>query len=169
MDDRAWMFAAGLLLGFSLFAQGNSSGKETEDAFHEAREVLKKIAELSPQAGHYFQILTSFSDAIASYQQKLSQEKKQKASQYMDQIFTRDNNDQAGNTVPTSSTRTALNLPAHGSETMNPLDSLDSGRLAGYNMTDGPYGMMISEGFPWPADDFNFDWQTCAPLFDDVF
>ena len=161
------MFAAGLLLGFSTFAHQDASTGETEIAFHQVRTVLRKLAELSLQAGHYYEILTSLSDAIVLDQKRLADRQKQMTSQYLDQIFTANiktglgganlNNDlhKVGEPISTGGI-------ANSSQTSNTngvvLDSL----------TTGSYGLMISEGFPWPADDFFFDWQSYEHYFDDA-
>ena len=162
------MFAAGLLLGFSMFAQGSSSGKEAEEAFHQVCAVLKKLSELSPQAGHYYEILTAFSDAINLHQRKLSDERKARASQYMDQIFTTQPSRQLSDPAVSSSDSNAVNIPLNGIEDMNPVDGIVSNDLTDFDTAAGPYGTMISEGFPWPADDFAFDFGTYAPLFNEV-
>lgn len=163
------MFAAGLLLGFSVFVQSSGAGKETEEAFHYARAVLLKLSELSPQAGHYYQILTAFSDAIALHQQKLSQERKRKTDQYMDQIFTSGSDEQMNGNILDSRLDNTLTVPLHESEATTLEADLDSNGLTDYNMSTEAYGTVTSEGFPWPADDFGFDWQTCAPFLDDLF
>jgi hypothetical protein len=161
---RAWVFAAGLLLGFSSFAQGTSSGWETDEAFRQSREALEKLAQYSPQAGHYYEILTSLSDAIGIYQRRLSDERKRLASQYMDQIFTSEPNKLVEDPSLSASVDSTI-----GFEPWSMTDGLDAGNLADLPMTSGPYGTMISEGFPWPADDFQVDWNTYAPFLDDIF
>lgn len=165
---RAWVFAAGLLLGFTAFAQENTSGKETEEAFSQSRAVLEKLGQLSPQAGHYLDILSSLSNAINLYQQKISDDRRKMTSQYMDQIFTTGTSKTPDVPDLSSSVDSALNDPPTGLDSWNTLEGLDAGSLAEYNMTSGPYGTMISEGFPWPADDFGIDWQTYAPFLGDV-
>ena len=161
---RAWVFAAGLLLGFASFAQGTSPSWETDEAFRQSREALEKLAQFSPQAGHYYEILTSLSDAIGIYQRRLSDERKRLASQYMDQIFTSEPNKPVEDPSLSAGVESTIDL-----EPWSMTEGLDAGNLADLPMASGPYGTMISEGFPWPADDFQFDWNTYAPFLDDIF
>lgn len=162
------MFAAGLLLGFSLFAQHSDSANETEAAFHQARAVLRKLAELSLQAGHYYEILTSLSDAIVSFQRKVADERKQMMSQYLDQIFTANAHDEVEDGVQPTNFDTNPGIPTDAGGVLNSAQGLNSNGMTLDNMTTGPYGLMISEGFPWPADDLSFDWQMYEPFFDDA-
>jgi hypothetical protein len=82
---RAWMFASGLLLGFCIFTKENDS---TLESFDHALAVLEFLADESPQAGHYHDILMSFREAIISRQRQLSEQKIRSTNQYLDQIFT---------------------------------------------------------------------------------
>lgn len=166
---RAWIFAAGLLLGFSSFASGTSSGWDSDEAFRNCRKALEKLAHFSPQAGHYHKILTSLSDAIGTYQRKLFEDRKRMTSQYMDQIFTAESNKPPEEPILPTSIASAISMPFNGLESWNAIDGLDASNLADVQMTPGPYGTMISEGFPWPADDFQLDWDSYAPFLDDIF
>lgn len=165
------MFAAGLLLGFSVFAQQHGgAANEAEAAFHQARAVLQKLSALSLQAAHYYEILTSLSDAIALYQRKLSNAQKEITSQYLDQIFTSSTNDTSGGTtLPVNNLDPSLDIPANADGMLNTTNSFDPNGTSLDNMITGNYGMMISEGFPWPADDFAFDWNTYEPSWENVF
>ncbi|EME81416.1 uncharacterized protein MYCFIDRAFT_140761, partial [Pseudocercospora fijiensis CIRAD86] len=103
---KAWMFAAGLLLGFAMFAQ-TEPVPEVDTAFANSIAVLERLAQVSPQARHYYDILSTFSDAIHSRREQLGREKRQKSSQYVSQIFTADFQDpdstlQAPYTTPSS-------------------------------------------------------------------
>ncbi|KAK8189936.1 uncharacterized protein BKA78DRAFT_296209 [Phyllosticta capitalensis] len=88
---KAWIFAAGLVLGFSIFAQSDANF-DIEDAFNEARKVLQFLARLSPQAEHYFEILSNFSEAIGKHRQQLAHQKR-RSSRYVSQIFTMETHD----------------------------------------------------------------------------
>lgn len=129
---------------------------------------MERLAQFSPQAGHYYEILTSLSDAIGIYQRKLSDDRKRMASQYMDQIFTEPSRpvEQPGSSESMDS---AANIPQSGLDSCNMIDGLGNGNVADVQTMLDPYGTTISEGFPWPADDFQFDWSTYAPFLDDVF
>ncbi|KAF3760702.1 hypothetical protein M406DRAFT_63880 [Cryphonectria parasitica EP155] len=69
---KAWVFAAGLVLGFALLA--DDSDTDARDAFHSSRNVLSHIGRLSPQADQYHKILSAFSDAIDNYRRQMRQE-----------------------------------------------------------------------------------------------
>ena len=158
------MFAAGLLLGFSVFAQQHGgAANEAEVAFHQARAVLQKLSALSLQAAHYYEILTSLSEAITLYQRKLSSAQKEITSQYLDQIFTANTKDPSGGTTLPVNLDPSLDISANADGMLNAANNFDPNSSSLDNMLSGPYGMMISEGFPWPADDFAFDWNTYEP------
>ncbi|KAG5927096.1 hypothetical protein E4U53_002927 [Claviceps sorghi] len=81
---KALVFAAGLVLGFELFAKrSNEYGVET--AFVGAKDVLHFLSLQSPQAGHYYEILTLLSNEIAKQRQNVAVAGR---SQYVSKIFT---------------------------------------------------------------------------------
>ncbi|PCH06598.1 Transcription factor [Penicillium occitanis (nom. inval.)] len=85
---KAWVFAAGLILGFSLFAYDDvESRNETESAFQSARHVLQNLANLSPQAKQYDEILTSFAEAIVKHRQQTSSARQKIADRYIDCVL----------------------------------------------------------------------------------
>ncbi|KUL87911.1 hypothetical protein ZTR_03952 [Talaromyces verruculosus] len=85
---KAWVFAAGLILGFSLFAYDDvESRNETESAFQSARHVLQNLANLSPQAKQYDEILTSFAEAIIKHRQQTSSARQKIADRYIDCVL----------------------------------------------------------------------------------
>ncbi|OAP56024.1 hypothetical protein AYL99_10176 [Fonsecaea erecta] len=104
---KAWIFAAGLVLGFSMFVQGESRF-DMDDAFSNAREVLGNLSIHSPQAEHYYEILTGFADVIQRHRQHLSREKRRHKNKYVDQILTLDISPSAGGSQSNSSPRTPL-------------------------------------------------------------
>lgn len=81
------MFAAGLVLGFAIYVD-DAVRRDIEEAFSEVRNVLKKLSGLSPQAEEYFEILSSFSDAINAHQDELSRKRRAANQQYLSQILT---------------------------------------------------------------------------------
>ncbi|KKY26501.1 putative c6 transcription factor [Phaeomoniella chlamydospora] len=97
---KAWVFAAGLVLGFSLFVQGTGSTNEIEEAYDAAREVLKKISYLSPQARHYHERLTHFSEATAKHQKRHVEQRRKSLNPYVSQIFTIDIDQPEDQTYP---------------------------------------------------------------------
>ncbi|KAF1736960.1 putative transcriptional regulatory protein [Beauveria bassiana] len=74
---KALMFAAGLILGFDMFAK-RELDFEIESAFAGAREILDFIAEQSSQAAHYAEILGLLSSAIAEQRRKTASQGRSK-------------------------------------------------------------------------------------------
>ena len=60
---RAWLFAAGLILGFEMFAT-SAAVAEIDSAFRAVRNILQKIGARSPQAVHYNDILGNLEEVI---------------------------------------------------------------------------------------------------------
>ncbi|KAL1307027.1 hypothetical protein AAFC00_005652 [Neodothiora populina] len=83
---KAWLFAAGLVLGFSIFADSNPSW-EKEVVFTKAREILSKLSDLSPQAAHYHEILTAFAEAIDKYRFEVSRKTWGSGKNLVNEIF----------------------------------------------------------------------------------
>ncbi|KAJ5980615.1 hypothetical protein N7481_007913 [Penicillium waksmanii] len=81
----AWVFGAGLVLGFSVFA--GEPRKDIESAFHNAHIILGDIALTSPQARLYRNILTSFAEAINKYKQRVTDERDYTVQHYMDRVL----------------------------------------------------------------------------------
>ncbi|EXJ53745.1 uncharacterized protein A1O5_12994 [Cladophialophora psammophila CBS 110553] len=102
---KAWVFAAGLVLGFSMFVQGESRF-DMDDSFNNAREVLRNLSVHSPQAEHYYEILSGFADVIQRHRQHLSREKRRFKNKYVDQILTLDVSPSAAGSQSTYSPRT---------------------------------------------------------------
>lgn len=149
---KAWIFAAGLLLGFALFAQSGEN-VEVEEAFRNAIAVLKMIAVLSPQAGHYWDILNKFSEAIQRYKHQLKDERRRLTNEYVDQIFTIDLSQPQGYPSPVSGSFD--NGPAtvnSVNEVSFPPDMLPGGPL----------------GDPSP-NDLSLDWQPFGMFFEDFW
>ncbi|KIX00330.1 uncharacterized protein Z518_10469 [Rhinocladiella mackenziei CBS 650.93] len=113
---KAWMFAAGLVLGFSMFAQ-REARYDMDESFNGAREVLKKLSEHSPQAEHYYEILTGFADAIQRHRQHLSREKRRSNNRYVNQILTLDVSRSVAGSQARLSPGTLPRGPADGAST----------------------------------------------------
>ncbi|KAK5178165.1 hypothetical protein LTR44_009471 [Exophiala sp. CCFEE 6388] len=109
---KAWLFAAGLVLGFSMFAQGESPF-DMDQSFNGAREVLKKLADHSPQAEEYSGILTAFADAIQRHRQHLSREKR--PNKYVSRILSLDFNPGESGSQAAFSPHTTSSNVAHPS------------------------------------------------------
>lgn len=87
---RAWVFAAGLVLGFSLLADDTSDG-DTREAFRGSQHVLSKLSRLSAQAAQYHKILCTFSDAIDIYRRQMRRERNESRIPFVEQILSYDN------------------------------------------------------------------------------
>lgn len=86
-SSRAYAFAAGLILGFSLFAQQEDRYSK-EQSLNGVREVLKKLSESSPQARQYYDILTAFSEAVSRHHQKISADRRRLSNKYVSQMMS---------------------------------------------------------------------------------
>ena len=86
---RAWVFAAGLVLGFSLLVD---STKETDSdgAFLGSQQILQHLGRFSPQAAQYHHILTTFSDAIYAYREQLNHERRISKPRLVERILSLD-------------------------------------------------------------------------------
>lgn len=163
--NRAWIFAAGLLLGFWLFARCDKSEADIMAAFQQSRSALQKMAAFSPQAGHYCEILTTLGHAIDTYCAKKIEERKRLSSRYVDQILTFD-----AESTPGAYDQDYGASPPGAPATYQPGDegsySTNPEGLEFESYT--PLGTTISGDFPWPADDLEIDWQLFASFLDDV-
>ncbi|ODA77588.1 hypothetical protein RJ55_07217 [Drechmeria coniospora] len=81
---KALVFAAGLVLGFEIFAK-RSIDYDIESAFGGARDVLQFLAGQSPQAGHYHEILTLLANAVAKQRERIASKGR---SRYVSKLFT---------------------------------------------------------------------------------
>ncbi|KXH33283.1 hypothetical protein CSIM01_03197 [Colletotrichum simmondsii] len=83
---KAWLFAAGLVLGFSLLAPDvpQNRGK----AFHNALRVLDFLGHLSPQAAQYHRLLTSFSQAIDSFKTNSPVDQHRAGAPYVERLLS---------------------------------------------------------------------------------
>ncbi|KAK5102135.1 hypothetical protein LTR70_006635 [Exophiala xenobiotica] len=93
---KAFVFAAGLLIGFSLFSS-DSTDPDTQNAYSNAQTVLQQLSLLSPQAKHYHEILNDFSEAIGKYHRQKLNKKRRATNQYLDHIFDLESNTQSQN------------------------------------------------------------------------
>lgn len=84
--SRALVFAAALILGFDMFSK-REVDNEIETAFSGAREILDMLSAQSPQAAHYFEILSMLSNAIAKRRKQFALRGR---SKYVGRLFTLD-------------------------------------------------------------------------------
>lgn len=86
---KAWIFAAGLVLGFALLAD-DSTDTDAREAFRGTQHVLSVLGRLSPQARQYHGILSAFSDAIDNYKRQMWRERNESGVPYVEQILSYD-------------------------------------------------------------------------------
>lgn len=86
---KAWIFAAGLVLGFALLVD-DSSDNEAREAFRGSQHVLSILGRLSAQARQYHRILSAFSDAIDNYKRQMRRERNGSGVPYVEQILSYD-------------------------------------------------------------------------------
>ncbi|KAJ5945893.1 hypothetical protein N7454_002732 [Penicillium verhagenii] len=84
---KAFVFAAALVLGFSMFAHRDVDS-EIDSAFKGALTILRMLARQSAQAAHYLEILTLLEAAITQQRQRLASQARQRRSQYVSRIFS---------------------------------------------------------------------------------
>ncbi|KAK6085228.1 C6 transcription factor [Seiridium cupressi] len=82
---NAWLFGSGLILGFSMFA--GEPRKDIEDAFGDTLSILSEMAETSPQAKSYHDILVDFSAAVTKYRHRVAGEVRRAVKHYMEQVL----------------------------------------------------------------------------------
>lgn len=108
--NRAFVFAAALVLGFSMFSHRDVD-PEIDNAFTGALSILHMLAQQSAQAAHYLEILTLLQAAVKQQRQRLSAQARQRRSQYVSRIFSLSDtpstprlqsvdNSRTGNTTP---------------------------------------------------------------------
>lgn len=84
---RAFVFAAALILGFSMFSH-REIDSEIDGAFAGALIILRMLAHQSAQAAHYLEILTLLEAAVTQQRQRLAAQARQRRSQYVSRIFS---------------------------------------------------------------------------------
>ncbi|GAT30094.1 hypothetical protein RIB2604_03300660 [Aspergillus luchuensis] len=93
----AWIFGAGLILGFSMFA--GEPRRDIESLFNSTLHLLDDVGRTSPQAQLYHQILTSFNDAVTKFRNRVAGEVYRTVQDYMDQILMIDPTVDGGSTA----------------------------------------------------------------------
>ncbi|CAI7632052.1 unnamed protein product [Penicillium palitans] len=84
---KAFIFAAALVLGFSMFSH-REVDSEIDDVFRGALIILRMLASQSAQAAHYLEIITKLEAAISKQRQRLVAQARQRRSQYVTRIFS---------------------------------------------------------------------------------
>lgn len=86
-QHRAFVFAAALVLGFSMFCHRDIDG-EVDSAFSGALDILRMLAHQSAQAAHYLEILTMLEAAVTQQRQRQAAQARQRRSRYVNRIFS---------------------------------------------------------------------------------
>ncbi|KAJ5388851.1 hypothetical protein N7509_011392 [Penicillium cosmopolitanum] len=84
---KAFVFAAALVLGFSMFCHGDVDS-EIDSAFAGAISILRMLAQQSAQAAHYLEILTMLEVAVTQQRQRQAAQARQRRSRYVNRIFS---------------------------------------------------------------------------------
>ncbi|KAH8719250.1 hypothetical protein GQ44DRAFT_762120 [Phaeosphaeriaceae sp. PMI808] len=84
---KAWIFATGLVLGFSLLVEDDKNSSERRTAFLNSLQVLGELKRLSPRAEQYYSILSSFHLAIKAYKEQLNCEEHASRANLVDRVF----------------------------------------------------------------------------------
>ncbi|RAK73216.1 Zn(II)2Cys6 transcription factor [Aspergillus fijiensis CBS 313.89] len=84
---KAFIFAAGLVLGFSMFSQ-KEAGALHEETYDDALDILRMLSERSAQAAHYLEILSLLKNAVYDQRQRLAQNAQQTRSRYVSKLFS---------------------------------------------------------------------------------
>lgn len=84
---RAFVFAAALVLGFSMFSHRDIDS-EVDGAFAGALSILRMLSHQSAQAAHYLEILTLLEAAVTQQRRRLAAQAQQRRSQYVSRIFS---------------------------------------------------------------------------------
>lgn len=189
---KAWVFAAGLVLGFALLAD-ESSDTEAREAFRGSQHVLSIIGRLSPQARQYHRIISAFSDAIDNYKRQRRRERNGSGVPYVEQILSYDfssgvngsrqhsgastgNNESNAIVVDTgqSQSQPALGGTPGLSQLPTPDFNMDENPASVWDGSDSLGSMNMSELFPdqWPSPADNelmlrILWDGYTMSFDD--
>ncbi|EHA26956.1 hypothetical protein ASPNIDRAFT_130765 [Aspergillus niger ATCC 1015] len=86
---KAFVFAAALVLGFSMFSRKEAEPSH-ERAYGEALEILRVLSEQSAQAAHYYEILSCLGNAVTEQRRRLVQHSRQTKGRYVSKLFSLD-------------------------------------------------------------------------------
>ncbi|KAL2287150.1 hypothetical protein FJTKL_06150 [Diaporthe vaccinii] len=144
---KAWIFAAGLVLGFALLVD-DSSDTEAREAFRGSQHVLSIIGRLSAQARQYHRILCAFSDAIDNYKRQMRRERNGSGVPYVEQILSYDFASAASAQKQDTGVFDGYDRSANSGDTGQGQSQISLGRGTGisqlptpdFNMDDNPAG-----------------------------
>jgi hypothetical protein len=139
---------------------------DMDNAFHHAREVLRFLATNSPQAEHYYEILTAFDSVIQQQRQTRARGGRSK-NRYVDQILTFD-------AIPTLSRTQSVTSPSVPLTAAEQIDGLTQGTST-TNETSSIFNFNESDFDLLPLDgsggfDFGmFGWDNIAMQMSENF
>ncbi|OJJ74390.1 hypothetical protein ASPBRDRAFT_171490 [Aspergillus brasiliensis CBS 101740] len=115
---KAFVFAAALVLGFSMFSRKEAEPSH-EQAYGEALEILRVLSEQSAQAAHYYDILSCLGNAVTEQRRRFVQHSRQTKGRYVSKLFSLDDR------RPSLEVQSGLDTPlSNGISTMPPEDSI---------------------------------------------
>lgn len=132
-NTRAWIFATGLVLGFSLLVDDAADLPERRTAFLKSLHVLGELRHLSPQAEQYYGILSSFHQAIKAYKERSHRKKRASRGTLVDCVFLPDG---TGDVNEHEAIATQLPSPEMTMQDISSADWLDSLSLDMSNETE---------------------------------
>lgn len=171
MHYRAWMFSAGLLLGFSMFLNQGAPVPEVDNAFQNSISVLERLAQVSPQARHYFDILGTFADAIQLRREQAERERQQKGNRLVNQIFTVDlcSNENPSNNnleVAGATNATAQSIPYRPEPDQNEGAYATGASFDFDTVTRNVTAFDAWADIPFLSDNLYIDWESTWPITD---
>ncbi|CZR61900.1 related to nitrate assimilation regulatory protein nirA [Phialocephala subalpina] len=168
---KAWLFSAGLVLGFSLLVE-EEDWPNARDAFTRTRETLQKLSRLSPQAQQYYEILTRFSSAIELYKKQLLARQKSTRNPFVEQIMTFEEGASSSwqdgiqsHVPPPGLLRTPEPSVINGDEVLG----LEAGDL-GYQFDMPPFATQIGDdiGLQWMWDNYAMQLPNFVTSWDEA-
>jgi hypothetical protein len=154
---KAWIFAAGLLIGFALF--GHTDGcNDLFDAYSKTLAVLAHLRISSPQAALYHDILRSLGDAINHRKDQLLAHRRSMTNQYIQPLFAFGGQGSTG--ADGEAAEGAMPDIAHGSNvdpSLRPVSAFDTPLMGDAFGIDGAMDV-ANMSLLW--DDIDFDWAS---------
>ncbi|KAI2820368.1 transcriptional regulator family: Fungal Specific TF [Aspergillus niger] len=158
---KAFVFAAALVLGFSMFSRKEAEPSH-ERAYGEALEILRVLSEQSAQAAHYYEILSCLGNAVTEQRRRLEQHSRQIKGRYVSKLFSLDDRRpsvevQRGldtpllNSVSAISPEAGISDPWAGIQRLGFMDSL--GIDAAFTGLDGMQ-LPVWDSFPFVGEAF---------------
>ncbi|RAL05361.1 Zn(II)2Cys6 transcription factor [Aspergillus ibericus CBS 121593] len=154
---KAFVFAAGLVLGFSMFSR-READPPLDQAYKEALEILRVLSDQSAQAAHYAEILSYLGNAVAEQRQQLMHHSQQNQSRYVSKLFSLDDRRPSTEIPGLAAATDIAGMPPDGGiaeswgDLQRPtfMDSLDIGAFPGLDGMQLP----VWDSFPFLGEPF---------------